>query len=438
MISIIYDTNTLGVVYPAFAMQVLMHNLLNDTYVISSTKNLDDDDTPLNTLNQRFQSYQTDIAKVAGTVINRRRYIQGTSLWSIEQEKNLEHILLNIVRHGYDLHNINLIMKYESAKSMYNAILSGNENYDFTHIEIASDEKIASVLSEIPVIISNKYIEFTGGSLKIYTLDESFDVTLISLMSGLSDPQGDQRITQWLSLTGSQYTLGCSSMFTPQNKALLDISFKKYQMIQNVISAVPSTKSIKGDELIADLSNSYKTQFSFPTLKYDFLSKFPGILHGQILSVYNIYTEQTSLKKLIEKTANINEKKMYIDQLYGTMEHTDMKMIEAMKRKEAENKKLQSDLQQLTTHLQGSGNDVKIYSFGMVKALHQILADIQRGIQASKNMSVVVKRPPIPFTLEPDPVAYVIDLDSLSATVQLLMSQLQTAGTHLQPSGSSS
>lgn len=425
MISIMYDSSILGPAYPMYAMQILMFHLLNDTYVITTAKNMGNA-TPLNTLSERLQIYKKDIAKVGKELIDRRPLFTNIKSWMDNQHVNVEEVLYAINKRGYDLNNVNIILKYESAKSIYDAIINKDQSpYDFTHIDIASKDNIEGVLSELP--LAHRDMKYVGKSLYCFAVNNDFNVLLRSLIT-----VGQPTVSAWNLTPPVYYT---DTISATAKKALDEISFSTFAYISNIITIVPPVKSISIDTLITDLSTSYQTQFALPNLQNIFTS-LPQIVVGKMISVYNIYVEQTLSKKQMAKSTNMNEQKMYIDQIFTrTISHMDIEMIKQQTQElESKNAELQvrkDEIDKLHYMLQTlvastpQTDQVKSFSLHVVNAVGSYLVNIQNGIDASLSNGAIQTNPFLA------PNAYVIDLPYLKQTIQFLSEQLTIAQHNL-------
>lgn len=416
MISILYDSNTLGSAYPIYAMQVLMYNLLNDTYIITTNKNMFNRIEPLNALDERIQSYLKDIAEVGSTVINHRNIHKETKEWHVRQENNIERVLMDFDRRGYSFHNIKLILKYESAKSIYDSILQKNTTYDFTHMDIASSEKVELVFSEMGLNNPSDYIEYTGKTLYFYARDDTFDITLLSLITGADTPP---KKLQWPA-SNIVHDVYSTDTINPPDRTFLDsLSFIKYPMICTKITIVPSsTESISVGKVHANIELAYRKSLVLPPTASGIPSLVP-ILSSQriqlvdILSVYNIYTEQVLIRKQIAKSTNMNELKLYVDQLFSTMNHS---------LQSSDVHQTLSQLTQLGSSATIQADQVKQYSIAVVDSLNSILYPMQQEVERSTHR--FIQMPSTTFSLASPPKAYVIDLDLLNKTLQAILVEL--------------
>jgi hypothetical protein len=430
MISIMYDSNVLGPLFSTYAMQMLMTHLINDVYTISLGKNMSNNVSVLNGLNERLQTYQRDIAKLGETVINRLKVIKGTDIWMTQQQSNVEKVMMSCFEHGCDVGNIRLVLKFDSAKSIYRAILGKNGKFDITHMDIASNEKkVKDVLAELPEK-SPIDMYFDGTKLYCMVLDYSFDTTLKSLMPNATDVKPGQ----WRFPS----PIYCTSMIPGFEDTLNEVSFKHYLLTCNEITMVPPAEHMTIIDLAASLSAAYGSDFVPPPFIYTFpniVRQIPGFHFT--LSVYNNYKEQHLMKKQMAKSTNINELKMYIDQIFdSTTQYIDKEMIEQLQLKDQELQKLTADNAQMLSQLHSmastSSGDVKAYSLGLVNALGAYFNIVQQGIDSAiQRGAFQVADTRSVFSLTPNPPAYVIDLNGLRSGINNVLSQLSIAQQHL-------
>jgi hypothetical protein len=219
---------------------------------------------------------------------------------------------------------------------------------------------------------------------------------------------------------------------------LNEVSFKHYLIICNEITMVPPAEHITIIDLASGLSAAYGRDLVAPGFIYQFpniVRQIPGFQFT--LSVYNNYKEQHLMKKQMAKSTNINELKMYIDQIFdSTTQYIDKEMIEQLQLKDQELQKLAADNAQMLSQLHSmastSSGDVKGYSLGLVNALGAYFNVVQQGIDSAiQNGAIQVADTRTVFSLTPNPPAYVIDLNSLRSGINNVLSQLLIAQQHL-------